>query len=146
VGEELGLKVHKGGTYICIEGPSFSTKAESNIYRAWDCDVIGMTSATEAKLCREAEICYATMSLVTDFDVWCEVEEPVSVEMILGNMRRNIDNAKAVIKKAVAVLPIKRSGECECAHALRNCIVTQIDHIPEKKKEDLRFIIGKYIK
>ncbi len=145
-GEELGLRVRKGGTYICIEGPSFSTKAESNIYRDWGCDLIGMTGATEAKLCREAELCYVTMCLVTDYDVWNEREEPVTVEMVLDNMRWNIDNAKAIIKKAVAALPVKRSGECECAHAIKNCIVTQIDHIPEKKKEDLRFIIGKYIK
>lgn len=145
-GEELGLRVRKGGTYVCIEGPAFSSKAESNIYRAWGCDVIGMTSATEAKLCREAEICYATMSLVTDYDVWHEVEEPVTIEMILDVMRRNINDAKSIIKKAVAGLPLKRTGECECAQALRNCIITRVDSIPEKKKEDLRFIIKKYIK
>ena len=145
-GEELGLRIRKGGTYICIEGPSFSTKAESNIYRDWGCDLIGMTGATEAKLCREAELCYVTMCLVTDYDVWHKTEEPVTVEMVMDNMRRNIDNANAIIKKAVAVLQPGRNGKCECAHALRNCIVTQSDHIPEKKKEDLRFIIGKYIK
>lgn len=145
-GAELGLKVRKGGTCICIEGPSFSTKAESNIYRDWGCDLIGMTGATEAKLCREAELCYVTMCLVTDYDVWHKTEEPVTVEIVLDNMRRNIENANAIIKKAVAVLPPGRNGECECAHAIKNCIVTQIDHIPEKKKEDLRFIIGKYIK
>lgn len=145
-GAELGLKIRKGGTYICIEGPSFSTKAESNIYRDWGCDLIGMTGATEAKLCREAELCYVALCLVTDYDVWHETEEPVTVEMVMDNMRWNIDNANAIIKKAVAVLPPGRNGECECAHALKNCIVTQSDHIPEKKKEDLKFIIGKYIK
>ena len=145
-GAELGLKVRKGGTCICIEGPSFSTKSESNIYRDWGCDLIGMTGATEAKLCREAELCYVTMCLVTDYDVWHEMEEPVTVEMVMDNMRWNIDNANAIIKKAVAVLSPGRNDECECAHAIKNCIVTQIDCISEKKKEDLRFIIGKYIK
>lgn len=145
-GEELELRVHSGGTYICIEGPAFSSKAESNIYRLWGCDVIGMTSATEAKLCREAEICYSTMNQVCDYDVWHAFEEPVSVEMILENLRQNIHNAKAIIKKAVAALSAQRSGECECAQAIKNCIVTQSDFIPENTKEKLRFIIEKYIK
>ncbi len=145
-GEELGLSVLKGGTYICIEGPAFSSKAESNIYRSWGCSVIGMTSATEAKLCREAEICYATMNLVCDYDAWHEIEEPVSIEMILENMNRNIHSAKSIIKKAVASLPPQRSGRCECAQALKNCIVTRSDSIPEETKEKLRYIIEKYIK
>ncbi len=143
-GKELGLRVHKGGIYICIEGPAFSGQAESRVYRSWGCDVIGMTSATEAKLCREAEICYATMSLVCDYDAWHEEEEPASVELILDNLRRNIDSAKAVIKKAVASLPPLRSGECECAQALKNCIVTKAELIPEEVKEKLWLIIGKY--
>ena len=145
-GEEFGLRVHKGGTYICIEGPAFSSKAESKIYRSWGCDVIGMTSATEAKLCKEAEICYATMNLVSDYDAWHEVEEPVSVEMILDNLRKNIHNARAIIKKAVSSLPRQRNERCECAQTLRNCIVTQSDSIPEETKENLRYIIEKYIK
>jgi len=144
-GKEFGLRIHKGGTYICIEGPAFSTRAESNIYRSWGCDVIGMTAATEARLCREAEICYATMSLVTDYDVWHEVEEKVSIELILENMRKNIGNAKNVIKKGVAALPAQRDEECECAGALANCILTQPDLIPQDLKEKLHFIIGKYI-
>jgi len=143
-GKKIGLRVHKGGTYICIEGPSFSTKAESLVYRSWGLDVIGMTGATEAKLCREAEICYATMNLVTDYDTWHEVEESVSVEIILENLHQNIHNAKAIIKKALAALPAKRS--CECGQALKNCIVTQSKLIPPKTREKLRFIIGKYIK
>lgn len=143
-GKELGLRVHKGGTYICIEGPAFSGQAESRIYRSWGCDVIGMTSATEAKLCREAEICYSTMNLVCDYDSWHEEEEPASVELILDNLRRNIDNAKAVIKKTVASLSPLRSGECECAQALKNCIVTKAELIPEEAREKLWLIIGKY--
>ncbi len=144
-GEKLGLRVHQGGTYICIEGPAFSSKAESNIYRSWDCSVIGMTSATEAKLCREAEICYTTMNLVCDYDAWHEVEEPVSIEMVLENMNRNIHNAKAIIKKVVASFPPQGGSRCECAQALRNCIVTQSDSISEETKEKLRYIIEKYI-
>ena len=144
--KELKLRVHQGGTYICIDGPAFSSKAESNIYRSWGCDVIGMTSATEAKLSREAEICYATMNLVTDYDAWHALEKPVTIEMILENMRLNIDGAKAIIKKAVAALSIQRSSECGCAQALENCIITHPDLIPEDIKNRLRFIIGKYIK
>jgi 5'-methylthioadenosine phosphorylase len=143
-GKKLGLGIHKGGTYLCIEGPSFSSKAESLVYRSWGLDVIGMTSATEAKLCREAEICYATMNLVSDYDTWHGTEDQVSVELILENLRLNIHNAKAVIKKAVAALPAQRS--CECAHALENCIVTQAKLIRPQLREKLRFIIGKYIK
>ena len=145
-GKKLGLRVHKGGTYICIEGPAFSTKAESTIYRLWGCDVIGMTSATEAKLCREAEICYATMNLVTDYDVWHAGEEPVSVKLILGNLRLNIEHAKTIIKKAVASLPASRGEECGCGRALENCLVTQAALIPPEAKERLRHIIAKYIK
>ncbi len=143
-GKELGLRIHKGGTYLCIEGPSFSSKAESLVYRSWGLDVIGMTAVTEAKLCREAEICYATMNLVSDYDTWHGVEEQVSVELILENLRQNIHNAKAIIKKAIGVLPVQKS--CECSHALRNCIVTQAKLIPPQLQEKLRFIIGKYIK
>ncbi|NIO49098.1 MAG: S-methyl-5'-thioadenosine phosphorylase [Candidatus Aminicenantes bacterium] len=145
-GEELKLRVHQGGTYICIEGPAFSCKAESNIYRSWGCSVIGMTSATEAKLCREAELCYATMNLVCDYDVWHEVEEPVTIEMILESMEQNTQNAKAIIKKALSSLPSQKESRCDCGQTLKNCIVTQPDSIAEKSKEKLRFIIGKYIK
>jgi 5'-methylthioadenosine phosphorylase len=145
-GQEFGLRVHKGGTYLCIEGPAFSTKAESKIYRSWGCDVIGMTSATEAKLCREAEICYATMNLVTDYDVWHAEEEPVSVELILENLHLNIENAKALVKKSVAALPAGRGEKCGCGRALANTIVTRPSLIPPDLKERLRFIVGKYIK
>lgn len=145
-GQELDLQIHQGGTYLCIEGPAFSSKAESKVYRSWGCDVIGMTSATEAKLSREAEICYATMNLVTDYDVWHEEEESVSVELILENLKLNIQHAKDIIKKAVALLPRERGEKCACADALKNCIVTNPALIPEEKKENLRLIIGKYIK
>ncbi|UCE42206.1 MAG: S-methyl-5'-thioadenosine phosphorylase [Candidatus Aminicenantes bacterium] len=144
-GKSLGVSVHPNGTYICIEGPAFSTKAESRIYRSWDCDVIGMTSATEARLCREAEICYATMSLVTDYDVWHEEEESVSVELILENLRHNIHNAKDILRKTLTSLPGDRGGACECSRAIRDCIVTSSDLIPQATKQKLQHIIGKYI-
>jgi 5'-methylthioadenosine phosphorylase len=144
-GTDLGLRIHLGGTYICIEGPAFSTRAESHIYRSWGCDVIGMTAVTEARLCREAELCYTTMNLVTDYDVWHSDEEDVSVEIILENLRKNIHNAKDVLKKAILSLPEKRSGTCECASAVQNCIVTQADLIPDESRKKLQAIIGKYL-
>ncbi|MGB8952992.1 MAG: S-methyl-5'-thioadenosine phosphorylase [Candidatus Aminicenantales bacterium] len=146
IASDLGIKAHLGGTYICIEGPAFSSKAESKVYRLWGCDVIGMTSATEAKLCREAEICYSTMSLATDYDVWHAEEETVSVELILENLRLNIHSAKAIIKKAVATLSARQLGPCDCQNALKNCIVTNPELIPKESKEKLRLLIGKYIK
>jgi len=144
-GQSLNLPVHKGGTYICIEGPAFSTRAESHIYRIWGCDVIGMTAATEAKLAREAEICYVTINLVTDYDVWHAEEEAVSVELILENLRLNIANARALIKKALSLLPPERSGLCPCSQALANTIVTQPDLIPSEVKEKLALLIGRYL-
>jgi len=145
-GQEIGLRVHKGGTYISIEGPAFSTRAESRIYRLWGCDVIGMTAVTEAKLSREAEICYATMNLVTDYDVWHAEEESVSVELILENLFHNVANAKAIIKKTIASLPTQRGERCDCGRALQNCIVTQAPLLPQDLKKKLHFIISKYIK
>ena len=142
-GKGLGLRIHLGGTYLCIEGPAFSTVAESRAYRSWGYDVIGMTGATEAKLCREAEICYSTLSLATDYDVWHVEEKSVSVELILENMRLNIGNAKAIIKAAVAALPT--GAACGCGEALRNTIVTDPALIPSGAKERLRVIIGKYV-
>jgi 5'-methylthioadenosine phosphorylase len=134
-GRKLGLRIHPRGVYLCIEGPAFSTKAESNIYRQWGCDVIGMTAATEAKLCREAEICYASLNLVTDYDVWHEEEETVSVELILQNLRANVEHAKAVIKKTLASLGPRAA--CGCATALRNVIVTAPGLIPDGLKKKL---------
>jgi 5'-methylthioadenosine phosphorylase len=144
-GKDLGLRVHPGGTCICIEGPAFSTKAESHIYRSWGCDVIGMTSVTEARLCREAEICYATMNLVTDYDVWREEEETVSVGLILENLHQNIHNAKDIIKRALKKISMDWKEDCGCQRALENCIVTSLELIPEETKERLGFIIGKYL-
>ncbi|MFC2169633.1 S-methyl-5'-thioadenosine phosphorylase [Acidobacteriota bacterium] len=146
LGKSLGLRVHLGGTYICIQGPAFSTKAESNIYRLWGCDVIGMTSATEARLCREAEICYATMNLVTDYDVWHEEEESVTVELILENLALNIHNAKAILKKSVLSLSDQKSRDCECARAIKNCIVTRPDLIPQEVRKKIELILEKHLK
>lgn len=144
-GRSLNLPIHKGGTYICIEGPAFSSKAESNIYRSWGCDVIGMTSATEAKLSREAEICYSTICLVTDYDVWHESEEPVSAELILDNMAKNIENAKNLLRKSVLALKEYREEACGCRSALAAGIVTEKELIPEETKEKLKHILGKYL-
>jgi 5'-methylthioadenosine phosphorylase len=145
-GKGLGLRVHKGGTYLAIEGPAFSSKAESRVYRLWGCDVIGMTAATEAKLSREAEICYATMNLVTDYDVWHSEEESVSVELILENLLLNIEHAKSIIKRAVAALPSDRGEKCECGRGIENCIVTRKDLITPEARERLHHLIAKYIK
>ncbi len=142
--KNTGAYVHKGGTYICIEGPQFSTRAESRIYRAWGVDVIGMTNLPEAKLAREAEICYATLALATDYDCWHETEEDVSLEMVMKTMERNIERAKAIIKEAVKLIPSERT--CQCKDALKNAIVTDPAYIPEETKKRLSIIIGKYIK
>jgi 5'-methylthioadenosine phosphorylase len=145
-GRSLGIGVIPKGTYICIEGPAFSTKAESRIYRSWGCDVIGMTAATEARLCREAGICYATMNLVTDYDVWHESEETVSVELILANLRANIENAKSIIKKALGSIALQKDCDCGCQDALTMAIVTSPKVIPASLKKKLGLIIGKTIK
>ncbi len=145
-GQTLGLRIHRGGTYICIEGPAFSSQAESRIYRLWGCDVIGMTAATEAKLCREAEICYATMNLVTDYDVWHAEEETVSVELILENLRLNIEHAKSIIKRAIAAVPAGRGESCQCHQGLENCIVTESVLIPPEVKKRVHHLVVKYIK
>ena len=142
----LGLRAHRGGTYISIDGPAFSTKAESLAYRSWGGDVIGMTAATEAKLCREAEICYATLSLATDYDVWHETEEPVTVELVLQNLSYNIANAKAVIKKALAAMGKGGAPGCDCGSALRNTIVTAPAAIPAATRKKLGLLVDKYLR
>ncbi|MCX6567867.1 MAG: S-methyl-5'-thioadenosine phosphorylase [Candidatus Aminicenantes bacterium] len=142
----LGMRAHSGGTYISIEGPAFSSKAESLAYRSWGADVIGMTSATEAKLCREAEICYATLSLATDYDVWHETEEPVTVELILQNLSHNIGNAKTVIKKALAALGGEGVRACDCGSSLRNTIVTDPSRIPAATRRKLGLLVDKYLR
>ena len=140
--QNVGAKVHRGGTYVCIEGPQFSTKAESRIYRQWGVDVIGMTAIPEAKLAREAEMCYATLAMATDYDVWRE-GEAVSTQMILANLLKNVETAKRIVREAVPALPSKRL--CSCASALEHTIVTRRDLIPEATKERLSALIGRYL-
>lgn len=141
--KELGARVHFGGVYMCIEGPQFSTKGESLIYRRWGVDVIGMTAIPEAKLAREAEICYATLAMPTDYDCWHEGEEAVSVEMIIATLKKNVETAKSVIKGTV--MKIDHERVCECATALKNVIVTDPEHFPPEKKKVLLPLIGKYL-
>ncbi len=143
-GMKVGAVVHRGGTYLCMEGPQFSTRAESLIYRTWNAEVIGMTNATEAKLAREAEICFSTIALATDYDCWHHSEEAVTVEAVLAVMKHNIETSKAMIREAVRMLP--RTRTCGCGEALRNTIMTPEKLIPAKTKKDLAPIIGKYIK
>lgn len=142
-GEEVWAKVHKEGTYLCIEGPQFSTRAESKLYRTWGVDVIGMTNLPEAKLAREAEICYATIAFATDYDCWHEEAEDVSIGEVLRILAQSSKTAKAAIRIAVKHLPEKR--ECLCAHALKYALITNKKLIPEKTKKDLEPIIGKYL-
>ncbi len=139
----VGGNVHNGGTYLCIEGPQFSTRAESNIYRKWGIDVIGMTNLQEAKLAREAEICFATMALVTDYDCWHESEESVTIEAVLQNLMKNAIQAKKIIMNIIRSIPEKRS--CLCGSALRDSIITNSQKIPKEIKDKLKPIIGKYI-
>ncbi len=143
-GIAVGATVHRNGTYLCMEGPQFSTRAESMTYRRWDVDVIGMTNATEAKLAREAEICYSTIALATDYDCWHHSEEAVTVESVLAVMKKNIETSKAMIREAVRILPETRS--CGCGESLRNTIMTPEKLIPAKAKKALLPIIGKYMK
>src|SRR5207247_5576144 len=119
---QTGATVHRGGTYLCIEGPQFSTKAESRIYRGWDVDVIGMTNMPEAKLAREAELCYATLALATDYDVWHETHETVSVEAVIQNLLKNVATAKDVLRRVIPAIAPPRT--CGCAELLKNAVIT----------------------
>ena len=141
---DVGANVHQDGIYIAMEGPLFSTRAESNLYRSWGASIIGMTALPEAKLAREAEICYATLACTTDYDTWHETEESVTIEMALANLERNADTAKRIIDIAAARIPQRR--ECGCAEALKDAIITAPEKIPERMKKDLDLLIGKYIK
>jgi len=141
--KKTGATAHKGGTYICIEGPQFSTKAESMTYRKWGVDVIGMTNIPEAKLAREAEICYATVALSTDYDCWHSTEEPVTVEMILSTLKKNVSIAKDIIRNAAPMVSRRRA--CKCATALKYAVVTDVKKIPKKTKKDLSLFFGKYL-
>ena len=141
--KSAGATVHRGGTYVCIEGPQFSTRAESNIYRKWGVSVIGMTNIPEAKLAREAEICYATIALSTDYDCWHATEESVTVDMILETLRKNVATARDIIKRAVPAIDRPRS--CKCESALKYAIITDRKAIPEKARKDLNLLIGRYL-
>jgi len=139
-----GARVHDGGIYICMEGPQFSTRAESNLYRSWGADVIGMTNLQEAKLSREAEICYATMALVTDYDCWHEGHDDVTVETVLAYLAKNAETAQKILRSSI-VPASTRTRDCPCASALRYAIITQKAAIPENVKMHLAPIIGKYL-
>lgn len=140
---EAGATVHKGGTYICIEGPNFSTRAESNIYRSWGVDIIGMTNIPEARLAREAEICYATVALATDYDCWHEGHEDVSVEAVIADIKQNVAMARNIIRIAAGKVVASRS--CACDEALKFAVMTGADVISEKARKNLDLLVGKYL-
>ena len=142
--KKLGATVHRGGMYICIEGPQFSSRAESNIYRKWGVDVIGMTNMPEAKLAREAEICYATLALSTDYDCWHEAHADVTVEDIIETLTKNVELARRVIREVVSIIPERE--DCPCSNALRNAIITPKEAITEEAKKRLDIIIERYMK
>ena len=139
----LGVRAHRGGTYVCIEGPQFSTLAESKLYQSWGFDIIGMTNLQEAKLAREAEICYATLALVTDYDCWHPTHDEVTVEMIVKNLTQNAVSAQQVISDVVAALPCARP--CECATALATSIITRPEAMSASTRQELWPLIGKYL-
>jgi 5'-methylthioadenosine phosphorylase len=141
--KQAGVVAKRGGTYLCMEGPQFSTKAESNLYRSWGMDVIGMTNLQEAKLAREAEICYATVAMVTDYDCWHPHHDSVTMEQIVAVLLKNAENACNVVREAVAEMPRERS--CKCGSALAHAIVTDRDKIPPGTRERLKLILGKYL-
>lgn len=139
----VDVKTHKGGTYVCMEGPAFSTKAESKLYRLSGMDVIGMTNLQEAKLAREAEICYATLALVTDYDCWHEDHDAVSVVTVVDNLNKNVRNAQVILRDAVRLLADMPRG-CKCGSALEHAIFTERDKWPDETKKKLFAVVGKY--
>ena len=141
---EAGATHHVGGTYVCMEGPQFSTLAESELYRSWGADLIGMTNLQEAKLAREAEVCYSTLAMVTDYDCWHPDHDAVTAEQIMGVLGRNAETARKVLRAAVRRLPIPRG--CECATALKYALITPPELVPEAVKRDLEPIVGRYMK
>ncbi|WP_263368203.1 S-methyl-5'-thioadenosine phosphorylase [Edaphobacter bradus] len=141
--DEVGVVAKSGGTYVCMEGPQFSTRAESNLYRSWGADVIGMTNLQEAKLAREAEICYATMAMVTDYDCWREGHDDVTVEQIVAVLHKNAENASKAVKAAVAAMPLERT--CACGDALKYAILTDRKAIPAEARERLSLLLDKYL-
>jgi 5'-methylthioadenosine phosphorylase len=142
--KKLNIKTHRGGTYVNMEGPQFSTKAESNLYRSWGMDIIGMTNLTEGKLAREAEISYATLAAVTDYDCWHPSHGSVTLQMVLNYLNKNVANAKAILKTAIA--EVGKLKHFSASEALKFAIMTSPAVIPAKKKKDLELLIGKYIK
>jgi len=141
--QKAGVVAKRGGTYLCMEGPQFSTKAESNLYRSWGMDVIGMTNLQEAKLAREAEICYVTVAMVTDYDCWHPHHDSVTVDQIVAVLVKNAENACNVVREAVAAMPKERT--CKCDSALAHAIITDRSKIPQSAKDRLRLILSKYL-
>lgn len=137
--EGQSVTLHMGGTYVVMEGPQFSTRAESNLYRSWGASVIGMTALPEAKLAREAQMCYATLALVTDYDCWHETEEEVSIDMVVANMRKNVVASEKILKTVVSSIPNQR--DCICSESLNNAIITDLDQVPEETKQRLSVIM-----
>lgn len=140
---EAGVTAKSGGVYVCMEGPQFSTRAESNLYRSWGADVIGMTNLQEAKLAREAEICYATIAMVTDYDCWREGHDAVTIDEIVAVLNRNAENAARVVKAAVAAMPAERT--CACATAARYAILTRPELVPPATRERVELLFGRYL-
>jgi 5'-methylthioadenosine phosphorylase len=138
----VGVNVKQGGAYVNMEGPQFSTKAESNLYRSWGMDVIGMTNLTEARLAREAELCYVTVAMVTDYDCWHEEHDHVSVDQIIAVLLKNAEHACNVVREAVTAMP--KTPGCKCGSALQNAIITQKDAVPAATLQRLKLLVGKY--
>lgn len=142
-GRDAGISVKLGGTYLCMEGPAFSTLAESNLYRSWGMDVIGMTNLQEAKLAREAEMCYTTVAMVTDYDCWHPEHDAVTVEDIIANLTQNAANAAKLVHAAVAAMPEQRA--CKCGSALKHALITDPKTVPDSTKKKLELLVGKYL-
>ncbi len=142
-GRDAEVRVKQGGTYLCMEGPAFSTFAESNLYRSWGMDVIGMTNLQEAKLAREAEICYVTIAMVTDYDCWHPEHDAVTVQDIIGNLTQNAENAAKLVTRAVKEMPHERT--CKCGSALANALITDRKTVPDATRKKLELLVGKYL-
>src|SRR5262245_13475590 len=142
-GRDADIQIKRGGTYVCMEGPQFSTVAESNIYRSWGADLIGMTNLQEAKLAREAEICYSTIALVTDYDCWHPQHDAVTVAEVIENLTKNSANAQKIIRASVKRLPIERT--CKCGRALQHAILTDLKKAPEATRKKLKLLLDRYI-
>lgn len=143
--QKLGITAKKGGTYLCMEGPAFSSKAESNVYRSWGMDVIGMTNLQEAKLAREAELCYTTVAMVTDYDCWHPGHDAVTVAEIIETLHKNADNAAKLVKEVVGALDLNSFRNCKCASALKHALITDPKTVPAETRKKLDLIVGKYL-